>query len=147
MTNEGKHEGVRKVISLKEGDENVSLLVRVLDVGQPRVIQTAKGPRTISEALLGDETGRVKATFWGEKAGRVSKGDVVKITGAWVTSFRGELHVNVGSRSLVESKEDSEAPLEDEIPQASPEASAGRTERRGRPGGRGSWRRGRGGRP
>jgi len=89
----------KKISELKEGEQNVSVTARVIDAQEPRVIETKKGPRTISEAYLGDDTGRIKTTFWGEKAGSVEKGDVVKIEGAWTTSFKGKVQLNVGSKS------------------------------------------------
>jgi len=135
----------KKISELKEGEQNVSITARVLEAEEPKVIETKKGPRTISEAYLGDETGRVKTTFWGEKAGSVEKGEVVRIEGAWTTSFRGKVQLNVGSKSTVQKVDDSEAPPEEEIPESEPEAeSRGYAPRGGfgRSGGsrRGSWR-------
>jgi replication factor A1 len=123
----------KKISELKEGEQNVSVTARVIDAQEPRVIETKKGPRTISEAYLGDDTGRIKTTFWGEKAGSVEKGDVVKIEGAWTTSFKGKVQLNVGSKSTVEKVDDSMAPPEEEIPEEEPVAeSQGFQQRRGR---------------
>jgi replication factor A1 len=122
----------KKISELKEGEQNVSVTARVIDAQEPRVIETKKGPRTISEAYLGDDTGRIKTTFWGEKAGSVEKGDVVKIEGAWTTSFKGKVQLNVGSKSTVEKVDDSMAPPEEEIPEEEPVAeSQGFQQRRG----------------
>jgi len=137
----------KKISELKEGEQNVSVTARVIDAQEPRVIETKKGPRTISEAYLGDDTGRIKTTFWGEKAGSVEKGDVVKIEGAWTTSFKGKVQLNVGSKSTVEKVDDGMAPPEEEIPEEEPEAeSRGFQPRRGgykKYGNRGVGRRGR----
>lgn len=137
----------KKISELKEGEQNVTVTARVLDVQEPKVIETKKGPRTISEAYLGDETGRIKTTFWGEKAGSVEKGDVVKIEGAWTTSFKGKVQLNVGSKSSIEKVDDSEVPPEEEIPSEEPSAESGGFQPRGgvyrRFGGRGYPRRGR----
>ena len=53
-------EEVVKISQLRENRDNVSVRARVLDAQEPRVINTRRGPRTISEATIGDETGRVK---------------------------------------------------------------------------------------
>ncbi|MEM1628183.1 MAG: OB-fold nucleic acid binding domain-containing protein [Desulfurococcaceae archaeon] len=89
------------IMDLKPGMENVAVKVRVISVDKPKVIQTKKGPRTISNAMIGDETGRVEATLWGEKAGSIDKGQVIEIKGAWVTEFKGKVQLNVGKSSTI----------------------------------------------
>ncbi len=54
-----------KVGNLKPNMESVDVTVRVLEASEARQIQTKNGVRTISEAIVGDETGRVKLTLWG----------------------------------------------------------------------------------
>jgi len=116
--------GSRKtsIIDLKPHQENVHVKVRVLETSPPRVIQTRKGPRTISDALLGDETGRVKATLWGRKAGTLEEGIVVDIEGAWTSSYRGQVQLNIGSSTKVNEIDDSEVPPKEDIPEDMPTA-------------------------
>jgi replication factor A1 len=111
-----------KVGNLKPNQDNVSVTVRVLEASEPKVIQTKSGPRTISEAIVGDDTGRVKLTLWGQLAGKVKQGMVVKIENAWTTAYRGKVQLNAGSRSKVTEMTDSDAPSADQIPTNEPEA-------------------------
>ena len=115
--------GVRRIIDLKSGEENVTVVARVLQVNEPRVVETRRGPRTLSEAVIGDASGRIKLTLWGKHAGTLQQGQVVKISRAWTSSFKGEVQLNVGSRSVVEVVDESMAPEEDEIPSRVPRAS------------------------
>ncbi len=108
--------------NLKPSTENVHVLVRVIKVEPPKVIQTKKGPRTISEAVVGDESGRVKTTLWGKAAGSLKEGAAVEITGAWVTSFRGEVQLNVGGQSSIKPVSEGSVPTSDNIPEESPKA-------------------------
>lgn len=78
-----------KVGNLKPNMESVDLTVRVLEATDARQIQTKNGTRTISEAIVGDDTGRVKLTLWGKHAGSIKEGQVVKIENAWTTAFKG----------------------------------------------------------
>ena len=110
-----------KVIGLKPGMENVNIVVRVLEAGEPRIIQTRAGLRTISEAVVGDESGRVKLILWGRHAGKVKAGQVLRINGAWVTAYRGIVQLNVGSRGKI-TEEDIEFSDESSIPTSSPKA-------------------------
>lgn len=108
------------VIDLKPGQENVHVVVRVLETTPPHVIQTRKGPRTISKALLGDETGRVKATLWGRKAGILKNDQVVDVAGAWTTVFRGQIQLNIGSGSTIKVVNETMVPPKDKIPNNTP---------------------------
>ncbi len=120
--NEKNEKQEKKIMELKPGMENVNVTVRVLEAGPPKVIQTRKGPRTISEAIVGDETGRAKMTLWGSQAGAVEEGKPVRIEGAWTTSYRGQVILNVGARSSITEVGEEEAPQPEEVPEKSPTA-------------------------
>ncbi|MCD6323619.1 MAG: single-stranded DNA-binding protein, partial [Desulfurococcales archaeon] len=90
-----KHEKV-KVMELKPEMNNLDIVVRVIEAGEPKVINTRSGQRTISEALVGDESGRVKLTLWGKAAGELTEGRAVEIKGAWTTTYRGDVQLNIG---------------------------------------------------
>ncbi|MEZ0394794.1 MAG: OB-fold nucleic acid binding domain-containing protein [Desulfurococcaceae archaeon] len=110
---------------LKPNMEGVTVEGRVLEASPPRVIETKKGRRTISNAIIGDGTGRVETTLWGEKAGTLKEGQVVRISGAWTTTFRGKVQLNVGKSSNVEVLPDDRAPRAEEIPEETPAAPEG----------------------
>lgn len=117
-------EDKRRILDLKEGLDNVSVKGRVISVEDPKVIQTRRGPRRISEAVIGDESGRVKVTLWGRHAGSLEEGDAVEIKGAWTTSYRGEVQLNVGYKGEIMKVDDGEAPMEDEIPEETPKSES-----------------------
>ncbi len=114
----------RKVADLREGLDGIDLKVRVIEAREPKVIQTRKGNRVISEAIVGDETGRIKLTLWGKQAGILHDGEAVEIKGAWTTSYRGEVQLNVGSRGEVTKIDENEVPSPDEIPKNVPKAES-----------------------
>ena len=128
-------EGRVKVSELKPGMERVAVLVRVIDPGEVRRITTRAGERTIREATVGDESGRVKLVMWGKSIKSLKRGDVVEVSGAWTTVFRGKLQLNVGGPESVRVVEDSgEVPSAEEIPEEEPRAEGG-APRGPRPGG------------
>ncbi|MEM4738098.1 MAG: OB-fold nucleic acid binding domain-containing protein [Acidilobaceae archaeon] len=112
--------GIVRVLDLRENMDNVSVKVRVLEAGESKVIETRSGPRTISEALVGDESGRVKLTLWGKMAGSLRKGDVIEIRGGWTTVYRGQVQLNVGAKGSIIKIDDKDVPSEDEIPRDTP---------------------------
>ncbi|MEM0340587.1 MAG: OB-fold nucleic acid binding domain-containing protein [Acidilobaceae archaeon] len=140
--------GFIKVSDLKEGLEGLTLRVRVLEVYDKKVVETKRGPRTLSEALVGDETGRVKLTLWGKLAGSLKAGEVIEISNCWTTSYKGEVQVNAGSLSSIKRIEEKELPNVEEIPEDRPRTSTKgsefRAERKSNPKNREGRRAGRG---
>ncbi|MCE4624439.1 MAG: OB-fold nucleic acid binding domain-containing protein [Desulfurococcales archaeon] len=132
----------KKIMDLKEGENDVTVKVRVISTSEPKVIQTRKGPRTISEAIVGDETGRAKLTLWGKHAGTLQEGEAVEISGVWTTQYRGEVQLNVGYRGEIKKIEDEEVPGEQDIPEETPKPENPYTPRRRFQGG--GFQRGRG---
>ena len=124
----------RKIMDLKEGENDVNVRVRVIETREPKVIQTRKGPRTISEAIVGDETGRAKLTLWGKHAGTLKEGQAVEISGVWTTQYRGEVQLNVGYRGEIRDIPDEEVPKAEEVPEQTPKPEHPYTPRR-QPGG------------
>lgn len=115
--------GRSKVTELRPGMERVSVLVRVIDPGEVRRITTRSGERTIREATVGDETGRVKLVMWGRSIKSLNRGDVIEVSGAWTTVFRGKVQLNVGGAENVKVVEDSgEVPPVESIPEEEPKA-------------------------
>jgi len=122
-----------KVSELVPDMNEVNIKVRVLEAGELKEIQTFRGPRTLSEAVVGDETGRVTLTLWGEHAGKISTGDAVEIKNGYTRVFRGEIRLNLGSRGTIEKIEDSEVPSMEEVPEETPQVPEGyEPPRRGR---------------
>lgn len=106
------------IIDLKPGMENVTVRGRVLETTPPRTIDTSKGTRTISNAVIGDSSGRVEVVMWGDKVTSLKEGDVVEIKGAWVSEYRGRVQLNIGKSTSVSQIESSAVP--EEIPEAEP---------------------------
>ncbi len=127
-----EHVGRIKVMNLKPDMRDVNIVVRVISAEEPKSINTRSGQRTISEALVGDDTGRIKLTLWGKAAGSVKEGQAIRLSGAWTTAFRGEVQLNIGGSNNVHIVDDSEVPQADEIPNQSPKVPEGyRPQRRG----------------
>ncbi len=121
-----------KIMDLKPEMNNLQVVVRVIEANEPKVINTRIGQRTISEAIVGDETGRVKLTLWGKAAGSLQEGQVVEIKGAWTTTFRGDVQLNIGGKGNITEVSSDEVPEAENIPEESPKAPEGyRPSRRG----------------
>jgi replication factor A1 len=121
---------MKKVMDLAPGSDGINVRVRVLEAGESRVVETRSGSKTLSEALVGDETGRIGLTLWGDHAGKLKKGQVVEVQNAFTTAFRGKVQLNVGNRGSIQQLDDSSMISAEEIPEESPEAPEGWRPRR-----------------
>ncbi|MEM0037689.1 MAG: OB-fold nucleic acid binding domain-containing protein [Zestosphaera sp.] len=114
----------------------VRLVARVVNVEPSRTINTRSGLRTITEVIVGDETGRVKLTLWGRSlADKLKQGDTVEVKNAWTTVFKGVVQLNVGGEENISPSSESGLPEPEEIPDKYPQAPEGyRPEQRRTPG-------------
>ena len=84
-----------KISDIKVGMNDVSLEAKVVDISAPRDVQTRYGPRMVADILLEDDSGQISLSLWGEQIKAVSIGNIVTITGGYVTQFRDKLQLNI----------------------------------------------------
>src|SRR5215831_6182568 len=85
-----------RIGELKPGMKRVDVRGKIVDVENPRDVQTKFGPGQVATATLQDESGSVKVTLWNENINKVSVNDTIQIENGYVDSFRGQLQLNVG---------------------------------------------------
>lgn len=90
-----------KIRDVKAGMENVVLIAKVVSVSEPRRVQTRYGSALVANAVLEDDTGRIVLNLWRWQIKLVKPGDIVRIEGAFATSYRGRVELNVGSRGRI----------------------------------------------
>lgn len=76
----------------------VDVTGKVVEKSEPRKVTSRYRGTThrVATAILVDDTGSIKLTLWNEQIDQVNVNDVVKIENGYVTSFRGEIQLNVG---------------------------------------------------
>ncbi len=87
-----------KISELRNGDKRVSVEATVLEKGTPRQVMSKFGTETytVADAIVGDESGKIKLTLWNEQIAQVNVNDKIRIENGYVTSFKGEVQLNVG---------------------------------------------------
>ncbi|MBS7659293.1 MAG: OB-fold nucleic acid binding domain-containing protein [Candidatus Bathyarchaeia archaeon] len=87
-----------KIKELRNGMKHVNVEGKIVDKSEPReVVSRYQGTtHTVANAVIADETGKIKLTLWNDQIDQVNVNDNVKIENGYVTSFRGELQLNVG---------------------------------------------------
>ncbi|NWF86294.1 DNA-binding protein [Candidatus Bathyarchaeota archaeon] len=87
-----------KIQELKNGMKNVSIEAKVTEKSEPREVMSRFKDETykVSTVIIADETGTIKLTLWNEQIDQVNVDDIIRIDNGYVTSFRGEIQLNVG---------------------------------------------------
>jgi replication factor A1 len=93
-----KGSNLTDIKDLADGMKRVSIEAKVVDKGDPREVRSKYKDETyrIVDAVVADETGSIKLTLWNEQIEQVNIGDNLKIENGYVTSFKGEIQLNVG---------------------------------------------------
>ena len=83
---------------LRNGMKRVIVEANVVEKGETREVRSRYKDETynVADAVVADETGSIKLTLWNEQIDQVNVGNKVKIENGYVTSFKGEVQLNVG---------------------------------------------------
>ena len=83
---------------LRNGMKRVTVEAKVVEKGEPREVRSRYKDETyqVADVVIADETGSIKLTLWNEQIDQVEVNNTVKIENGYVTSFKGEVQLNVG---------------------------------------------------
>jgi replication factor A1 len=78
--------------------KRVNVEAKVVEKGNPREVMSRFKDETyrVADAVVADETGSIKLTLWNEQIDQVNVNDAIKVENGYVTSFKGEIQLNVG---------------------------------------------------
>lgn len=87
-----------KIKELRNGMKQVEAEGKITEKSETREVTSRFKNETynVASAVIADETGSVKLTLWNEQIDQVNVGSIVKIENGYVTSFRGEMQLNIG---------------------------------------------------
>ena len=78
--------------------KRVNVEAKVVEKGNTREVTSRYKDETykVADAVVADESGSIKLTLWNEQIDQVNVNDNIKIENGYVTSFKGEVQLNVG---------------------------------------------------
>jgi len=78
--------------------KRVNVEAKVVEKSEPREVLSrfSDTMHKVATAVIADETGTVKLALWNDQINRVNVNDKVKVENGYVTSFKGEIQLNVG---------------------------------------------------
>jgi replication factor A1 len=81
---------------------HVNLKAKVLEIPKPTLVYTRLGNSAIvTNALIEDETGKIKLCLWNAQIDSVSVGDTIQIENARAFTFRGEKQLRLGHKGTL----------------------------------------------
>lgn len=82
--------------------KSVDLKAEVVEIAEPIFVVTRFGnSASVANALISDETGKIKMCLWNEQIKSISEGDIIQIENATISSFRGEKQVRIRRNGLL----------------------------------------------
>ncbi|MCW4009250.1 MAG: hypothetical protein NWF05_01345 [Candidatus Bathyarchaeota archaeon] len=95
---------------LRSGMKKINLTVKVLQIEEPRMVHTQFGSNALlANAIVEDTTGKIRLCLWDQQVHSVAVGDIVQITNASVSTFKGEKQLRLGKTGtlVVKQRDDS----------------------------------------
>ena len=92
-----------KIIELRNGMKNVNVEAKVVEKSEPREVMSRFKDETykVATAMISDDTGTIKLTLWNDQINQVNVNDKVKVEKGYVTSFKGEIQLNIGRYGIL----------------------------------------------
>jgi len=97
------NESIYSVIrDLRAGMKKVNLKAEVLEVPKPAQVHTQFGNNVmVVNAVVGDETGKIKLCLWEGQIGSIAVGDNIELRNGQVCVFRGEKQLRLGKNGIL----------------------------------------------
>jgi replication factor A1 len=87
-----------KIKELRDGMKRVEVEAKVVSKEPTReVLSRYKDVvHRVANASVSDGTGTIKLTLWNDQIDQVNVNDNIKVENGYITTFRGEMQLNVG---------------------------------------------------
>ncbi len=91
-----------KVEDLRVGMKKVNVVAEVLETAKPSKVHTQfRDNALVSNATIGDETGKILLCLWDQQVDAVSTGECIEVANAHVASFKGERQLRLGKNGKI----------------------------------------------
>lgn len=94
-----------RIQDMRHGMKKVNLEAKVIETSEPQLVHTQYGNMAkVTNALIADETGKIKLCLWNGQADSVTVGDTIQIKNASVAIYKGERQLRLGKTGGLFSK-------------------------------------------
>jgi replication factor A1 len=106
-------EPVSKISELSSYNRRINTVVKIISKTPPREVTSKEdgSVHKVAEALVADDTGSVYMTLWDEAVDEIEEDQVIRLSNAYMNTFKGSLRLNMGRYGTYETLE--EAPFDE----------------------------------
>ena len=105
-----------KIKDLTPSSRRVNVLGKVVTAGEKKNITTRFGEeKSVTEVVIGDETGKVTLSLWGEQADGIEGGKTLFIDNGYISLVRGHMRLNVGKYGSISPKDEEIGEINEEL--------------------------------
>ncbi|MGZ4850875.1 MAG: hypothetical protein ACXV2C_05800 [Candidatus Bathyarchaeia archaeon] len=91
-----------KIEDLHVGMKKVNIIAQVLETSEPSKVHTQfRDNALVTNAWIGDETGKIMLCLWDQQVNAVALGDSIEVKNAHVATFKGEKQLRLGKNGSV----------------------------------------------
>jgi replication factor A1 len=91
-----------KIENLRVGMKKINVTAEVLQTAEPSKVHTQfRDNAVVSNASIGDETGKILLCLWDQQINSVRMGDFIEIKNAHVAMFKGEKQLRLGKNGTI----------------------------------------------
>lgn len=99
-----------QIKDLRQGMKHVNLKAQVQEIPKPAQVHTQFGNTVmVVNAMVGDESGKVKLCLWEAQIGQINVGDTIELKNGQVCVFRGEKQLRLGKNGSLTVIQQAEA--------------------------------------
>jgi Single-stranded DNA binding protein Ssb-like, OB fold len=99
-----------QIKDLRQGMKHVNLKAQVQEIPKPAQVHTQFGNTVmVVNAMVGDESGKVKLCLWEAQIGQINVGDTIELKNGQVCVFRGEKQLRLGKNGSLTVLKQAEA--------------------------------------
>jgi len=97
-----------KIEDLRVGMKKINVIAEVLETSEPSKVHTQfRDNALVSNAWIGDETGKIMLCLWDQQVNSVHLGDCIEVKNAHVAMFKAEKQLRLGKNGTVKILENS----------------------------------------
>ena len=86
-----------KIENLRVGMKKINVIAEVLETSEPSKVHTQfRDNALVSNAWIGDETGKIMLCLWDQQVNAVKLGDCIEVKNAHVALFKAEKQLRLG---------------------------------------------------
>jgi replication factor A1 len=101
-------EPMSKISELSSFSRRVYTVVKIVSKTPPREVASKEdgSVHKVAEALVADDTGSVYMTLWDEAIDEIDEDQVIRLSNAYMNTFKGSLRLNLGRYGTYETLEE-----------------------------------------